>query len=140
MDAQRQVRFGTLVSTLTLLVTVPQARNACHELDGDFPCNADAGNHTLQGISHAAPNTDLGHGLTAYSFSSKPSDLGYADYYAKMATYAWTCPDRRSCSRASACACLRSGERKMRSACSTISTRPPAASIGALTSKLEERL
>jgi hypothetical protein len=37
----------------------------------------------------AAPNTDLGHGLTArYSFSSKPSDLGYPDYYAKMSTYA----------------------------------------------------
>jgi hypothetical protein len=37
----------------------------------------------------AAPNTDLGHGLTArHSFSSKPSDLGYPDYYAKMSTYA----------------------------------------------------
>ena len=41
------------------------------------------------GIAHAAPNTDLGHGLTArYSFSSKPNQDGYPDYYVKMSTYA----------------------------------------------------
>ena len=55
--------------------------------DGDFPCSAVGA--PLPGISHAAPNTDLGYGLTAkHSFSSKPNADGYPDYYTKMATYA----------------------------------------------------
>lgn len=88
VDDQRQVRFGTLVSSLDLAgdLTRKPETHVMH-WDGDFPCNADG--TPLQGISHAAPNSDLGHGLTArYSFSSKPSDLGYPDYYAKMSTYA----------------------------------------------------
>ena len=88
VDAQRQVRFGTLVSSLDLAGdrTRKPETHVMH-WDGDFPCNADG--TPLPGISHAAPNSDLGHGLTArYSFSSKPSDLGYSDYYAKMSTYA----------------------------------------------------
>ncbi len=88
VDAQRQVRFGTLVSSLDLAgdrTRKPQT-HVVH-WDGDFPCNAYG--TPLQGISHAAPNSDLGHGVTArYSFSSKPSNLGYPDYYAKMSTYA----------------------------------------------------
>lgn len=88
VDSQRQVRFGTLVSTFDLAGDrTRKPETHVMNWDGDFPCNADG--TLLQGISHAAPNTDLGNGLTArYSFSSKPSDLGYADYYAKMATYA----------------------------------------------------
>lgn len=88
VDAQRQVRFGTLVSTLDLAGDrTRKPETHVMNWDGDFPCNADG--TPLQGISHAAPNKDLGHGLTArYSFSSKPSDLGYADYYSKMSTYA----------------------------------------------------
>jgi hypothetical protein len=88
VDAQRQVRFGTLVSTLDLAGDrTRKPETHVMNWDGDFPCNADG--TPLQGISHAAPNTDLGHGLTArYSFSSKPSDQGYTDYYAKMSTYA----------------------------------------------------
>jgi hypothetical protein len=88
VDAQRQVRFGTLVSSLDLAGdrTRKPETHVMH-WDGDFPCNADG--TPLQGISHAAPNADLGHGLCArYSFSSKPSDLGYPDYHAKMSTYA----------------------------------------------------
>ena len=88
VDAQRQVRFGTLVSSLDLAGdrTRKPETHVMH-WDGDFPCNADG--TPLPGISHSAPNTDLGHGLTArHSFSSKPSDLGYPDYYAKMSTYA----------------------------------------------------
>lgn len=88
VDAQRQVRFGTLVSSLDLAGdrTRKPETHVMH-WDGDFPCNADG--TPLQGISHAAPNSNLGHGLTArYSFSSKPNDLGYPDYHAKMSTYA----------------------------------------------------
>jgi len=88
VDAQRQVRFGTLSSALDLAGDRTR-KPETHVInwDGDFPCNADG--TRLQGISHAEPNTDLGHGLKArFSFSSKPNDLGYPDYYAKMSTYA----------------------------------------------------
>lgn len=88
VDAQRRVRTGTLVSNLNLAGdrTRKPETHVIH-WDGDFPCNADGS--PLPGISHASPNTDLGHGLTArHSFSSKPNPDGYPDYYAKMATYA----------------------------------------------------
>lgn len=88
VDAQRQVRFGTLSSALDLAGDRTR-KPETHVInwDGDFPCNADG--TRLPGISHQDPNTDLGHGLRArFTFSSKPSDLGYPDYYAKMSTYA----------------------------------------------------
>ena len=88
VDAQRHVRIGTLASSLDLAGDRTR-KPETHVIswDGEFPCNADG--TQLQGISHAAPNTDLGNGITArYSFSSKPNDLGYPDYYAKMSTYA----------------------------------------------------
>lgn len=88
VDSQRRVRTGTLVSTLDLAgdQTRKPETHVIH-WDGEFPCNANGAR--LQGISHASPNTDLGHGLTArHSFSSKPSQDGYPDYYAKMSTYA----------------------------------------------------
>lgn len=88
VDAQCRVRTGTLVSPLDLAGdrTRKPETHVIH-WDGDFPCNADG--RPLQGISHASPNTDLGHGLTArHSFSSKPDQNGYPDYHAKMSTYA----------------------------------------------------
>ena len=88
VDAQRQVRFGTLSSALDLAGDrTRKPETHVMNWDGDFPCNADGSR--LQGISHSEPNTDLGNGLKArFTFSSKPSDLGYPDYYAKMSTYA----------------------------------------------------
>ena len=88
VDPQRRVRTGTLVSALDLAGdrTRKPETHVIH-WDGDFPCNADGA--PLPGISHASPNTDLGHGLTArHSFSSKPNQDGYPDYYTKMSTYA----------------------------------------------------
>lgn len=88
VDAQRQVRTGTLVSDLDLAgdQTRKPETHVIH-WDGDFPCNANG--VPLPGISHVSTNTDLGYGLVArHSFSSKPSPDGYPDYYAKMSTYA----------------------------------------------------
>ena len=87
VNAQRHVRTGTLVSALDLAGDRTR-RPETHVIhwDGDFPCNADG--TPLPAISHASPNTDLGYGLTArFSFSNKPPE-GYADYHAKMSTYA----------------------------------------------------
>lgn len=87
VDAHREVRMGTLISSLTLAGDQTQ-RPDTHVVhwDGDFPCHADGSR--IQGISHQAAVIDLGHGLKAtHSFSSKP-DGGYTDYHHKMTSYA----------------------------------------------------
>lgn len=87
VDAQRRVRYGTLISTLNLAgdVTRPPDTHVIH-LDGDYPCEADG--TRIEKIAHQSGNFDLGHGLRAkHSFSSKPEG-GYANYYDKMTTYA----------------------------------------------------
>jgi hypothetical protein len=87
VDSQCRVRHGTLVSSLDLAGDRTR-RPETHVIhwDGDFPCNANGS--PLPAISHQSTNTNLGHGLTArHSFSNKPPE-GYADYYAKMSTYA----------------------------------------------------
>ncbi len=142
VDAQRQVRFGTLVSALDLAGDRTREPET-HVLtwDGDFPCNADG--TPLQGISHAAPNTDLGHGLTArYSFSSKPSDLGYADYYAKMATYATIVSGPAAVLQPGISPrVFRSGEEENEvSVFNYLDTASSRVGIGALASKLEKEV
>ena len=87
VDARREVRIGTLISSLTLAgdATRTPDTHVVH-WDGDFPCRADG--TPIQGISHQAGAFDLGHGLNAtHSFSSKP-DGGYTDYHHKMTSYA----------------------------------------------------
>jgi len=87
VDARREARIGTLISSLTLAgdQTRTPDTHVVH-WDGDFPCHADGSR--IQGISHAAGAFDLGHGLKAtHSFSSKP-DGGYTDYHHKMTSYA----------------------------------------------------
>lgn len=87
VDAQRQVRTGTLMSSLTMAGDETRTPDT-HVIyfDGDYPCCPDGS--PIQAISHAAGAFALGHGLTAkYGFSSKPEG-GYTDYYHKMTTYA----------------------------------------------------
>lgn len=87
VDLSRQVRTGTLISSLTLAGDETRTPDT-HVVywDGDFPCNAEG--NPMQGIKHKADNFDLGHGVKAkYSFSSKPEG-GYSDYHHKMTNYA----------------------------------------------------
>jgi len=87
VDAKRQVRMGTLISSLTMAGDQTR-RPDTHVMhfDGDFPCGSDGA--PIQQISHQSGNFDLGHGLEArHSFSSKPEN-GYSDYFHKMTTYA----------------------------------------------------
>lgn len=87
VNAQRQVKLGTLISSLTLAgdETRPPDTHVMY-FDGDFPCAADG--RPLQQIAHQSANQDLGHGLRAqHAFSSKP-ESGYRDYHHKMSTYA----------------------------------------------------
>lgn len=89
VNSQRQVKLGTLVSSLTMAgdETRPPDTHVMH-WNGEYPCNSDG--TPIQEISNQAGPMDLGHGVTAqYAFSSKPAETGkYADYYDKMATYA----------------------------------------------------
>jgi hypothetical protein len=87
VNAQRQVRTGTLISTLNLVGDVTQyAQDHVASFDGEFPCNADG--TPIHQISHQSCDMDLGHGVMAkHSFSSKPTN-GYTDYHHKMTTYA----------------------------------------------------
>src|SRR5207244_7613485 len=86
-DAQRQVRRGTLISSLAMAGDETRAPDThVVHFDGDFPCQPDGS--PIQAISHQTGTFNLGHGLAAtHSFSSKP-DGGYTDYYHKMTTYA----------------------------------------------------
>jgi hypothetical protein len=87
VDTQRQVRTGTLISSLNLAGDVTQyAGDHVIYFNGEFPCNADG--TPIHQIAHQSADVDLGHGVTAkHSFSSKPAN-GYIDYQHKMATYA----------------------------------------------------
>lgn len=87
VDAARQVKMGTLISTLALAGERTQPPDThIMNFDGDYPCNADG--TPISAIRHQSVTTDLGHGLTMHhSFSSKP-DGGYPDYHKKMTAYA----------------------------------------------------
>jgi hypothetical protein len=87
VNAQREVRIGTLISSLTMAgdETRTPDTHVMH-FDGDFPCRSDG--TPIQQISHQSGDFNLGHGLKAkHSFSSKPEG-GYTDYFHKMTTYA----------------------------------------------------
>jgi len=87
VDAHREVRIGTLISSLTLAGDQTR-RPDTHVVhwDGDFPCHANG--TPIQGISHGIGAFELGQGIKAtHTFSSKP-DGGYTDYHHKMTSYA----------------------------------------------------
>lgn len=89
VNGQRQVKRGTLISTLQLSAdkTLPPDTHVA-DFDGDFPCGPNG--VPISQISHQTGHKDFGHGVTAeHAFSSKPADTGrYEDYYHKMTTYA----------------------------------------------------
>jgi hypothetical protein len=86
VNAQREVKRGTLVSELTLAGDVTAApKTHVAFFIGDHPCNKDGSE--IGQIKHGSGNQDLGDGLVVnHSFSNKPKD-GYPDYYAKMTRY-----------------------------------------------------
>ena len=87
VDSKRQVRTGTLISTLNIAGEVARTPEThVMNFDGEFPCAADG--TPRHAIAHHSGAINLGNGVTArHSFSSKPAG-GYTDYYHKMTTYA----------------------------------------------------
>lgn len=87
VNQKGEVGLGSLISSLTLAGDMTQ-RPDTHVVhwDGEYPCSSDG--KPIEALRHAEGAFDLGNGLAArYSFSCKPPE-GYADYHAKMTTYA----------------------------------------------------
>lgn len=86
VDSSRQIRFGTLVSDLTLAgeVTARPATHVVHFI-GEQPCDR-SGNVIVQ-IQHAVGTQMLADGIVVHrAFSNKPPQ-GYRDYYEKITRY-----------------------------------------------------
>lgn len=87
VDAQRQVREGTLVTNLCLsghATTTPSPHTIW--FIGEHPC--DKNGTALETIRHSEGRQQLADGLVVdRQFSNKPKE-GYPDYYAKMSMYA----------------------------------------------------
>lgn len=81
------IKYGTLVSELTLAgdtTTTPSTHIMMFA--GDMPCDREG--CPLTQIRHSDRRKDLGRGLIIdRTFSSKPLEGGYSDYYQKMTTY-----------------------------------------------------
>lgn len=86
VNAQRQVRFGTLVMDLTLAddVTVRPADHVARFI-GEVP--SDPSGQPLNGLINSSQKQDLGGGIVVdHLFSAKPP-AGYSDYYHKVTAY-----------------------------------------------------
>lgn len=88
LNAAGELRYGTLVTDLTLASSELTARPSYHVIHfiGENPCNK--GGNIIESIQHSVQNITLFEGLTVnLSFSNKPAN-GYADYYEKVSRYA----------------------------------------------------
>lgn|SRR2546425_2685033 len=86
VNGNKQVAYGTLVSTLDLVGDIT-ARPSSHVALwlGDYPC--DSKGSQLTKLVNSSAHEQIREGLVAtYSFSQKPTG-GYQDYYQKMTAY-----------------------------------------------------
>lgn len=87
LNSEKNICFGTLVSTLTLRDsnTVAKPDNHVIHFIGDNPCEIDG--NPISAIQHTNSNSQLGEIVVNRSFSNKPPD-GYSNYYEKVKRYA----------------------------------------------------
>jgi hypothetical protein len=87
VTSNREVKRGTFISTLTLAgdVTTTPEDHVIH-FAGEHPCHADGS--PLEKIRNQSNRRDVGDGVIIdHSFSAKPVNGRYEDYYAKVTTY-----------------------------------------------------
>ncbi len=88
VNSQRNVAYGTLISTLELAgdrTTRPSTHVALWA--GAFPCDSNGGQLSML-VNEQNKNEKIQEGLVAtFSFSQKPRPEGYNDYYEKVTTY-----------------------------------------------------
>jgi len=84
-NSSREIKFGTLVSELTLANDVTTAPST-HIIyfAGEHPCHKDG--TKIGQIAHQSNTQKLGETEVHHSFSNKPP-AGYKDYYEKISTY-----------------------------------------------------
>jgi hypothetical protein len=87
VNSARQIKYGTLVSELTLAGDVTTSPNThVAYFAGEHPC--DKNGAELHRIKHSSARQELARGVVVdHSFSSKPLSGRYEDYYEKMTTY-----------------------------------------------------
>lgn len=87
VNSNKEIKLGTLVSELTLagdITTTPKTHVAYFA--GEYPCNKDGS--PINKIKHGSATQQLAQNLVVqHSFSSKPLNGHYKDYYEKMTTY-----------------------------------------------------
>lgn len=86
LNAQREVRLGTLVSKLSLAgdTTSTPETHVIH-FAGEQPCGANG--QPLTKVIHSQVHDEIIQGLTVnFMFSNKP-EAGYPDYYSMITTY-----------------------------------------------------
>ena len=87
VNSNKEVKMGTLVSTLTLAnneITVVPDTHVIHWI-GEYPCRQDGSRIT--GIENENVTKNLGNDIIInHSFSNKPKN-GYPDYYEKVKRY-----------------------------------------------------
>jgi hypothetical protein len=88
VNGQRNVDYGTLISTLDLVgdrTTKPGNHVALWA--GSYPCDS-RGDKLTTLVNESNKNEKIREGLVAtFSFSQKPRPEGYNDYYEKITTY-----------------------------------------------------
>jgi len=88
VNASKEIKFGTLVSSLTLSAErTTRPDNHVIYFTGEYPCNCDG--TPISAIRHNSGNQvlDANLGITVnHSFSNKPKN-GFNDYYEKMTSY-----------------------------------------------------
>ncbi len=87
VNSKREVKRGTLVAALTLAgnITDTPEDHVIHFV-GEYPCHADGS--PLEKIRNQSSRRDLGDGVVIdHSFSARPVNGRYEDYYAKVTTY-----------------------------------------------------
>ncbi|MEC4813349.1 MAG: ThiF family adenylyltransferase [Scytonema sp. PMC 1069.18] len=87
VNSNKEIKLGTLVSELSLAgdITVTPGTHVAY-FSGDHPCNKDGSE--ISKIKHNSNHQQLAQNLVVHhSFSSKPLNGNYKDYYEKMTTY-----------------------------------------------------
>lgn len=88
VNSEKEIRFGTLVSELTLVNNMRTALPSTHVIHfiGEEPCHKDGSR--ISAIWLESRSQTFYEGITInHSFSNKPAN-GYSDYYQKISRYA----------------------------------------------------